>query len=111
MGSLLMPNGMYTTDSIETAQHLLETHFPGSVPIRTDRPVEPRTVPSRRDWNFAERITKKGKVKWAIHKFYSFKSAGLDKVFPALLKEGMEVLQQRLINIFKSSIALGQCPD
>lgn len=64
-------------------------------------------IPSRKDWSFAERLTKKGKVKWAIYKFYSFKSAGLDGIFPALLKEGLEVLLARLTSIFKSSIALG----
>src|ERR1700761_7954767 len=67
-------------------------------------------VPSRKDWKFAERITRKGKLKWAIFKFQSFKSAGLDGVFPALLKEGFDLLLSRLTSIFKSSVALGFIP-
>ena len=47
---------------------------------------------NRKDWKFAERVAKRGKIKFAIHKFHSFKSAGLDEIFPALLKEGIELL-------------------
>ena len=110
VGSLLMPNGLYTTDSKETAQHLLESHFPGCVPVKKIEEMSTHPQPSRKDWCFAEKITKRGKVKWAIFKFYSFKSAGLDGVIPALLKEGIELLLCRLISIFKSSIALEYIP-
>lgn len=87
VGSLLMPNGMYTTDSKETAQHLLETHFPGSVQKVGNEPVTPCSQPSRKDWSFAERFTKKGRVKWAIHKFYSFKSPAWMESFQLCLKK------------------------
>lgn len=50
-------------------------------------------------------------MKFAIHKFHSFKSAGLDEIFPALLKEGMDILIDRLGSIFKSSIALSHVPS
>lgn len=110
VGSLLKPDGTYTTDSKDTVQHLLETHFPGSVELVAKEPSNPRPEPSRKDWSFAEKLTKKGKIKWAIHKFYSFKSAGLDSVIPAMLKEGIDVLLGRLTSIFKSSIALGHIP-
>lgn len=67
-------------------------------------------IPSRKDWSFEEKLTNKGKVKRTIYKFYSFKSAGLDGIFPALLKEGLDLLLARLTSIFKSSIALGHIP-
>lgn len=54
--------------------------------------------------------TRKRESKWAIFKFYSYKSAGLDGVVLALLKEGIELLLSRLISIFKSSIALEYIP-
>ena len=113
VGSLLKPDGSFTCDSKETAMHLLQTHFPGSTEIAQVRQIElesPRLLPSREDWLFAEKLTKKGKTKWAIFKFYSYKSAGLDGVFPALLKEGIDLLLDRLRAIFKSSIALGFIP-
>lgn len=110
VGSLIKPDGSYTVDSKETAEHLLDIHFPGCVQPTLESTTRPSLHPSRKDWKFAERITKKGKVKWAIHKFQSFKSAGPDGIFPALLKEGLEVILGRLINIFKSSVAFGYIP-
>lgn len=110
VGSLLKPDGSFTVDSEETAQLLLETHFPGCISLPERRIPVNRPKPARKDWAFAERLTKKGKVRWAIFKFYSFKSAGLDGIFPALLKEGLELILHRLMSIFKSSIALGSLP-
>lgn len=104
VGSLLKPDGSYTRDSKETAEHLLKTHFPGSSqPTDNVRTIQdcPTPSPSRKDWNFAEKLTKKGKTKW-LFKFYSFKSAGLDGIFPALLKEGIDIILDRLRSIFKS---------
>lgn len=111
VGTLLRQDGTYTEDSRETAELLLKTHFPGSV-IPRAAPPNPRAIPpSRSDWKFAERLTKKGKVKFAIHKFQSYKSPGLDEVFPALLKQGIDLLLRWLISIFKSSLALNYVPQ
>ena len=73
VGSLLKPDGTYTVDGRDTAEHLLETHFPGGInPLDSQSEVQVTVsdfVPSRKDWKFAERITRKGKLKWAIFKF------------------------------------------
>lgn len=97
VGSLLKPDGNYTVNSRETALHLLETHFPFQ--LVANHSTTRCQVPSRKD-----------KDKWAIHKFYSFKSAGMDKIFPAMLKESIDLHLRRLGSIFKSSIALGYIP-
>lgn len=55
-------------------------------------------------------MAQKEKVKYAIHKYHSFKSAGFDEIFLALLK-GVELQGVRLCSIFKSSIALGHMPS
>lgn len=111
VGSLLKPDGNYTENSKDTVEHLLETHFPGCVKPVQKSPEQPDKEPSRSDWRFAERMTKNGKIKFAIHKFVSFKSAGLDEIFPALLKEGIDLLTVRLGAIFKSSIAHSHIPS
>lgn len=110
VGTLLKPDGSYTTNSEETVMHLLETHFPGAIQPQDNGSAEPDFIPSRKDWKLAEKLTKRGKIKCAIFKFHSFKSAGPDKVFPALLKEGIYQLVERMGSIFKSSIALGHVP-
>lgn len=110
VGSLLRPDGSYTVNSRDTAEHLLETHFPGSTQSAQEVPVLNSAAHSRRDWKFAERLTKRGRIRFAVHKFHSFKSAGLDGVFPALLKQGLELLLSRLASVFKSSFVLGYIP-
>lgn len=40
------------------------------------------------------------KIKYATHKFHSFQSPGLEKVFPVQLKEGMDLIMSKLISIF-----------
>lgn len=111
VGSLLKSDGNYTENSKETVEYLLGVHFPGCAVPTEGPPGQSEYVPNRHDWKFAERIVKRGKVKFAIHKFHSFKSAGLDEIFPALLKEGIEILSERLISIFRSSIALSHVPS
>lgn len=113
MGTLLKPDGSYTTGGADTAEHLLKTHFPGCKPVETqavDLDEVSNPPPSRKDWAFAEKLTTKSKMKWVIFKFYSFKSAGQDGIFPALLKEGIGLLLDRLRSIFKSSLAMGYIP-
>jgi hypothetical protein len=72
------------------ADHLLETHFPGCQPIMKNTA---RVIPVRKP---TEEVVSDAvdfdKIRWAIEGFGSFKSAGEDGIFPALLKNGIEIL-------------------
>jgi hypothetical protein len=46
------------------------------------------------------------KIRWAIAGFGSFKSAGEDGIFQALLKNGIEILSGPLVKIFTACLAL-----
>lgn len=95
---------------LATAELLLQTHFPGCLRLPQVTPVRPSCPPSRKDWNFAERLVKRGKLKWAVFKFFSFKSPGPDGVFPALLKQGIDLIAHHLMSIFTSFVAMGYVP-
>jgi hypothetical protein len=58
----------------------------------------------------AARIVTFRKVQWAIVTFASYKSPGVDGIFPALLQEGREVLIPYLIRIFCACLATGYVP-
>jgi hypothetical protein len=49
--------------------------------------------------------------RWAIEGFGSFKSAGEDGIFPAILKNGIEILSGPLVKIFTACLALGYIPE
>lgn len=57
----------------------------------------------------SERLDICGKMKYAIHKFHSFKSTVLDEVFPALLKEGEKLLIDKLGSIFNLCLEMKEC--
>jgi hypothetical protein len=111
MGNLKLSSGNLTTTYQEVADHLLETHFPGSLPFSSNTDLEPESgPPSNEDWAELVKIVTEDKFKWAAEGFGSFKSAGEDGVFPVLLKIGIEILIRSMSKFFVASIAHGYIP-
>jgi hypothetical protein len=50
------------------------------------------------------------RVAYAIDTFAPYKSLGVDKIFPALLREGQEVLIPHLVRIFRACLTTGYVP-
>ena len=92
LGSLVAPSGVRTESEGEILDLSLDTHFPNSIV------VERRAVPAaachakRLDWQVTVRIFTYWRVGWATDTFAPYKSPGMDRIFPALLQEGQEVL-------------------
>jgi hypothetical protein len=59
----------------------------------------------------ASKTVNSDKIRWAIEGFGSFKSAGKDGIFPALLKNGIEILSGPLVRIFTACPALEYIPE
>ncbi|XP_036148374.1 uncharacterized protein LOC118647462 [Monomorium pharaonis] len=93
--------------------HLLESNFPG---FRggPEEDVHQGNLNLRRvrgeDWSLAAKIVGPDKVKWAVGGFKPFKSAGPDRVFPALLQEGLEQITGPLTRTLRACLALGYTP-
>jgi hypothetical protein len=103
----------YSLSDQEVAGHLLETHFPGCQPImeNTARAI-PVRKPTEEDWLVASDAVKSDKIRWAIRGFGSlFKSAGEDGIFPALFKNGLEILSGPLVKVFTACLALRYIPE
>jgi Reverse transcriptase (RNA-dependent DNA polymerase) len=66
--------------------------------------------PTEENWLEASRIISEDKIRWAIAGFGPFKTAGEDWIFPALLKNGIEVLIRPLHRIFIACLAFGYIP-
>jgi hypothetical protein len=89
IGGLRLPSDDFTASDQEEEV----AHFPGCQPImeNTARTIPVRT-PTEEDWLVASKAVDSDKIKWAIEGFGSFKSTGEDDTFPALLKNGIEIL-------------------
>ena len=93
IGNFRLPSGEFTKSDQEVADHLLKTHFPGCEPAsdETSSSLEPINPPTEENWLEASRIISEDKIRWAIAGFGPFKTAAENKIFPALLKNGIEV--------------------
>jgi hypothetical protein len=94
IGNFRLPSGEFTKADQEVADHLLETHFPGckSSSDEVSVPLESVYPPTEANWLEASKIISEDKTRWGIAGFRPFKTAGENGVFPALLKNGIEVL-------------------
>lgn len=95
----------------ESAEILMDTHFPGSVPLSTTNWTDVPIRPSRHDWQTAGSVIDEDKIRWAISGFSPFKSPGPDGVRPALLQWGLVALMPHLVGMFRASIALRYVPS
>jgi hypothetical protein len=77
------PSGDFTASDQYVADHHLETHCQ-PIMENTARPIPVRT-PTEEDWLVASEAVDSDKNRWVIEGFGSFKSAGEDGIFPALL--------------------------
>jgi len=58
----------------------------------------------------AAKIVTYGRVVWAIDSFTPYESPGMDRIFPALLQEGWEILVPYLVKIFHACLVTGHVP-
>ncbi|CAH2267408.1 jg26212 [Pararge aegeria aegeria] len=111
IGSLKKPDGNYTKNDNEVSKTLIETHFPGCKIV--DKPEwhnDNISAPTEADWGIANNIVKHDRIRWAIESFHPFKSAGTDRIFPALLQWGENHIIPWLAEIFKACIAYRYIP-
>jgi hypothetical protein len=107
LGYLVAPSGQHTQSEGETLDLLLHTHFPGSGAEREKTTSSFASRTTRLDWQVATKVVTYRRVVWAIDSFDPYKSPGIDRIFPALLQEGREVLVPYLVRIFHACLANG----
>ncbi|MCP3661285.1 MAG: hypothetical protein GY696_02130 [Gammaproteobacteria bacterium] len=105
-----LPSGELTTSREESLLHLLQVHFPGCSTQVAHIASPHAQEASLLDWEVACEIVTEARIRWAIKSFAPYKAAGEDKIFPALLQKGLEVILKPLKAIFRACIALGYIP-
>ena len=101
--------GKMTETLEETNKILMEEHFPGSQ-ISSQGWVIQNRMATRLNRKEAEGIVTIGAVLRSIDSFKPFKKPGVDKIFPALIQWGSEVLTPRLREIYVTCLATGFIP-
>lgn len=108
---LKLPNGDFTSSEDEVVSILLDTHFNGNATGDTNSPDTIALEWSNIDHNLVKEIVTIEKVEWAINSFSPFKTAGEDKIFPALLQKGGFCLIHKLVDVISASLLLGYIPS
>jgi ribonuclease HI len=103
-------DGSYTSNSEETLSGLFDSHFPGCKNTQ-EKWQQPLNESNEEDWKFARALINRDSVTWAVEGFAPYKSAGPDRIFPALLQKGLGILNDSITNILVASLALGYIPE
>ena len=112
VGLLRKPDGVLTKNRSDTLEHLLQTHFPGSILSERTRDQTPNCVLNiSRANSLSGVIFTPDKVRWAVHSFKPFKSPGGDGIFPILLQKGMEYIEECVIALFRASFTWSYIPE
>jgi hypothetical protein len=105
-------DGGFTASKLETLDLLVQTHFPDCVVagIGGEEYEIEWSRPTWEKWDEAAKVVTKDRVYWAISSFSPYKSPGPDGIYPILLKEGGELIINRLVYIYRACLALSQVP-
>lgn len=112
MSALKKSDGSFCDNVRESLECLVEAHFPGCT-LGLSAPVGHSAVPVEEDWSVATGIITSSRLCRAMKTFKSFKSAGVDEIFPALFQHVLlskDLLCKELKVIFQASIAFGYIP-
>lgn len=106
LGTLIKDDGTYSKSDDEILEELAKAHLPGR---SVDKPVIHRTQVTTSNEE-SELIFTDEVVRWTVHSFNPFKSAGMDEIFPALLQKAKDAVVPVLKIIFIKSHTLGHIP-
>lgn len=110
--TLRKDDNTFTNDLEETLELLMKKHFPDCEVIDMQAPQNDifqtwRDNVTLRD--IATSITK-DKVNTALKSFGSYKSPGMDGIYPIMLQEGCESITPHLVKMFRASAKMGYVP-
>ncbi|MCP3662449.1 MAG: hypothetical protein GY696_08150, partial [Gammaproteobacteria bacterium] len=110
LGMLQTSPGVYTDTTDEVLEHMLSTHFPGCV-LEEGRFLGPSFFQaSAEDIRTADKAVSRDRVAWAIRSFKPYKSPGEDGILPRLLQEGLDIILDSLVDIYRTCLANGFIP-
>lgn len=109
-GVLRHPNGDLTQSQNEAAELLLDTHFPGNERTNVTDVAQRFRESIFRDEETINEIVTRDRALWAISSFKPYKSPGYDELYPVILQKAWDLIQNRVIDIYKASIRTGYIP-
>ena len=111
MGSILdSRTGLYSNTPEESLRILLDTHFadppPGEQVLLENQEVDLEVLEST-----GNRIFNREALKAAFSSFLPYKSPGRDGIYPIFIQKGIDILEEKLLFLYKKSFKEGKIPQ
>ena len=111
LGTIKSKDGIHSDTPEKTLQFMLDAHF--SEDVREGLPQLQERQPERDDRNTDEickRIINKDALKAAFNSFQPYKAPGLDGIQPVLIQKALDLLESKLIFLYRENLRLGKIP-
>ena len=104
LNTVKLSNGNFSNSGSETLAEMLRVHFPNSrVVTDSTCPINLPTINCGKDkWTIAKKVFTYDRVVWAIMPFKTFKTPGLNGIFPAALQNSNKVLASTICRILSA---------
>lgn len=110
LGLIQDGNGKLTENMVETARTMLAVHFPDSIEIHNGTTQKTTFSLNKDDEETVISFITAESVRRAVNSFSPYKSPGPDKIYPACLQWGLEILLEWLIELYRAIFTFGYCP-
>ena len=106
-------DGSNTKTTEEVLKQLIDTHFPGNEETTITNTTHPETRKHIKptEWIKAGQIVTQTKIRWAIKEFQPYKSPGVDSIYPIMLQQAIDIIEDNIHNILRACIAYGYIPE
>ena len=107
LGTLKKQDGSYTTSPQESLQVLLDTHFPDETNPANDAPLNFEGNTNTLD---VDQVVNIEAVRAALKSFKPYKAPGNDGIYPIMLQQGLDIIEQDIVNIYRRCLREGKVP-
>ena len=109
IGTVKDASGKSSDTPDETLKILLDSHFPSAEEGGGGEEV--MEMPQATDaQNVAERVINREALRAALNSFQPYKAPGPDGIYPILIQKGLDIIEDKLMYLYKKSLLEGRPP-
>ena len=107
IGTLKKPDGSYTETTEESLKVLLDTHFPDETKPEHEEPLDFTGNVNNLD---IDKVINLEAVRASVKSFKPYKSPGKDNIYPALLQQGLDIIENDILALYRKCLREGKSP-
>ena len=111
IGTIIKDDGSFTKDKEESLEFLIKKHFPGACGV-SNRMATDYLAPvwTDEELKIVDLVVNKERITEVVSNLGKWKACGNDEIHPIYIQQGLEILMEHLIRMFKASLLLNYIP-